>query len=143
MKAYTLKRRKDTKEYYLFEGDFANNTPNCSSNQLSICNKMNEIESDGNAFKIMHVDKYLKLADLFAVFVKVIYIQPINLIAMRKLFVIVLLAVFTISVNAQEKKSKTYNQHRSAKTGRYVTKSETKKSPSTTYTTKRKSSKSK
>lgn len=70
-------------------------------------------------------------------FEQVIYIQPINLIAMRKLFVIALLAVFTISVNAQEKKSKTYNQHRSAKTGRYVTKSETKKSPSTTYTTKR------
>ena len=62
---------------------------------------------------------------------------------MKKLFLIALLAVFTISVNAQEKKSKTYKQHRSAKTGRYVTKSETKKSPSTTYTTKRKSSKSK
>lgn len=56
---------------------------------------------------------------------------------------IALLIVFTISVNAQEKKSKTYEQHRSAKTGWYVTKSETKKSPSTTYTTKRKSSKSK
>lgn len=50
---------------------------------------------------------------------------------------IALLIVFTISVNAQEKKSKTYEQHRSAKTGRYVTKSDTKKSPSTTYTTKR------
>ena len=62
---------------------------------------------------------------------------------MKKLFVIVLLAVFTVSVNAQEKKSKTYEQHRSAKTGRYVTKSETKKSPSTTYTSKRNSSKSK
>ena len=50
---------------------------------------------------------------------------------MKKLFIIALLAVFTISVNAQEKKTKTYEQHRSAKTGRYVTKSETKKSPST------------
>ncbi len=70
-------------------------------------------------------------------FVQVIYIQPINLITMKKLFVIILLAVLTISVNAQEKKSKTYEQHRSAKTGRYVTKSDTKKSPSTTYTTKR------
>jgi Zn-dependent membrane protease YugP len=57
---------------------------------------------------------------------------------MKKLFVIVLLTVFAISLNAQEKKSKTYEQHRSSKTGRYVTKSETKKSPSTTYTTKRK-----
>ncbi len=72
------------------------------------------------------------------VFVQVIYIQPINLIKMKKPLIIALLVVFTISVNAQEKKSKTYEQHRSSKTGRYVTKSETKKSPSTTYTTKRK-----
>ena len=57
---------------------------------------------------------------------------------MKKVFIIALLAVITITVNAQEKKSKTYEQHRSAKTGRYVTKSETKKTPSTTYTTKRK-----
>lgn len=56
---------------------------------------------------------------------------------MKKLFIIKLLAVFTVSVNAQEKKTKTYEQHRSAKTGRYVTKSDTKKSPSTNYTTKR------
>ncbi len=57
---------------------------------------------------------------------------------MKKPLIIALLVVFTISVNAQEKKSKTYEQHRSSKTGRYVTKSETKKSTSTTYTTKRK-----
>lgn len=57
---------------------------------------------------------------------------------MKKPLIITLLVVFTILVNAQEKKSKTYEQHRSSKTGRYVTKSETKKSPSTTYTTKRK-----
>ena len=76
-------------------------------------------------------------------FVQVICIQLINIVTMEKLFIITLLAVFTVSVNAQEKKSKTYEQHRSAKTGRYVTKSETKKSPSTTYTTKRNSSKSK
>ncbi len=56
---------------------------------------------------------------------------------MKKPLMIALLIVFTISANAQEKKSKTYEQHRSAKTGRYVTKSDTKKSPSTTYTTKR------
>ncbi len=72
------------------------------------------------------------------VYVQVIYIQLINIITMKKLFIIALLAVITISVNAQEKKSKNYEQHRSAKTGRYVTKSETKKTPSTTYTTKRK-----
>lgn len=72
------------------------------------------------------------------VFVQVIYIQPINIEKMKKPLIITLLVVFTISVNAQEKKSKTYEQHRSSKTGRYVTKSETKKSPNTTYTTKRK-----
>lgn len=55
---------------------------------------------------------------------------------MKKPLIIAILVVFTISVNAQEKKSKTYEQHRSSKTGRYVTKSETKKSPSTTYITK-------
>ncbi len=71
------------------------------------------------------------------VFVQVIYIQPINLITMIKLFIIAVVALFTILVNAQEKKAKTYEQHRSSKTGKYVTKSETKKSPSTTYTTKR------
>ena len=59
---------------------------------------------------------------------------------MKKLFTLTLLFLFAISGNAQEKKSKskTYEQHRSAKTGRYVKKSETKKSPSTTYTIKRK-----
>lgn len=49
-------------------------------------------------------------------------IQPINLITMKKQFVIALLAVFTISVNAQEKKSKAYKQHRSTEASRYVTK---------------------
>jgi len=51
-----------------------------------------------------------------------------------------IITAFSYTLNAQEKKSKskTYEQHRSAETGRYVKKSETKKSPSTTYTTKRK-----
>lgn len=57
---------------------------------------------------------------------------------MKKLIALILITFLSLIVNAQEKKSKTYKQHRSAKTGRYVTKSETKKSPSTTYTTKRK-----
>lgn len=87
--------------------------------------------------KIKHANELQKLEDKFVVFAQVIYIQPINIIKMKKLFVIALTTLFTISVNAQEKKSKTYEQHKSAKTGRYVTKSETKKSPSTTYTTKR------
>ena len=57
---------------------------------------------------------------------------------MKKLIALILITFLSLTVNAQEKKSKTHEQHRSAKTGRYVTKSETKKSPSTTYTTKRK-----
>lgn len=60
MKSYTLKRRKDTEEYHLFEGVFANSSPNCSSNQLSICEKMNKIESDGNAFTCFNEDQARK-----------------------------------------------------------------------------------
>lgn len=59
---------------------------------------------------------------------------------MKKIIALTLLTLLSLKVNAQQKKSKTHEQHRSAKTGRYVTKSETKKSPSTTYTTKRKKS---
>ena len=49
MKAYTLKRRKDKEEYHLFEGDFTNNG-NCNSNKIFICKKMDNTESQGNAF---------------------------------------------------------------------------------------------
>lgn len=50
MKAYTLKKRKDTEEYHLFEGDFKI-SPNCNSNQTSICKKMDKTESENvNAF---------------------------------------------------------------------------------------------
>jgi hypothetical protein len=59
---------------------------------------------------------------------------------MKKIIAFTLIVLISLTGMAQEKKSssKTTEQHRSAKTGRYVTKSETKKSPSTTYTTKRK-----
>jgi type IV secretory pathway protease TraF len=56
---------------------------------------------------------------------------------MYKIITIIAIALLTTTVNAQEKKSKTYNQSRSAKTGRYVTGKEAKSNPSTTYTTKR------
>lgn len=59
---------------------------------------------------------------------------------MKKLIALTIITFISLTVNAQGKKSKNHEQHRSAKTGRYVTKSETKKSPSTTYTTKRKKS---
>lgn len=49
MKAYILKRKKDTEEYHLFEGDFTNNG-NCNSNKFSICKKMDNSESQGNVF---------------------------------------------------------------------------------------------
>ena len=48
MKAYTLKKKKDTKEYHLFEGDF---TPDgCNSPSLSICEKMKKSDSEKNVF---------------------------------------------------------------------------------------------
>jgi hypothetical protein len=48
MKAYTLKEKKDTNEYHLFEGDF---TPDgCTSSNLSICEKMKKSESEKNIF---------------------------------------------------------------------------------------------
>jgi hypothetical protein len=57
---------------------------------------------------------------------------------MNKIITTIAIALLTTAVNAQEKKSKTYNQSRSAKTGRYVTGKEAKTNPSTTYTAKRK-----
>lgn len=57
---------------------------------------------------------------------------------MNKIITIIAISLLSITVNAQEKKSKTYNQSRSAETGRYVTNKEAKAKPSTTYTTKRK-----
>jgi hypothetical protein len=55
---------------------------------------------------------------------------------MNKIITIIAITLLSVTVMAQEK-SKTYNQSRSAKTGRYVTNKETKSKPSTTYTTKR------
>jgi hypothetical protein len=49
MKAYTLKKRKDTEEYHLFEGDFSQEP--CTSQKESICKKMDKTESENvNAF---------------------------------------------------------------------------------------------
>ena len=61
---------------------------------------------------------------------------------MKKILSLTAALVLSISLNAQEKKSKTYKQHRSAETGKYVTKKEAKEKPSTTYSTNRKRSKS-
>jgi hypothetical protein len=59
MKAYTLKKRKDTEEYHLFEGDFS--LEPCTSNKLSICKKMDKSESDNvNAFTCFTDDQARK-----------------------------------------------------------------------------------
>lgn len=58
MKAYTLKKRKDTEEYHLFEGDFS--LEPCTSNKLSICKKMDKSESQGNAFTCFNEEQARK-----------------------------------------------------------------------------------
>ena len=50
MKAYTLKKRRDTEEYHLFEGNFTIH-PFCTTKQLSICKKMNKTKSERDIFK--------------------------------------------------------------------------------------------
>ena len=51
MKAYTLKRRKDTEEYHLFEGDFAIIVQIVALISCLFVKKMNKTESENvNAF---------------------------------------------------------------------------------------------
>jgi hypothetical protein len=57
---------------------------------------------------------------------------------MKKILFLAIAMACSLTLQAQEKKSKTYKQHRSAETGRYITKKEAKEKPSTTYSTKRK-----
>lgn len=58
MKAYTLKRKKNTEEYHLFEGDFSQEP--CTSQNLSICKKMYKSESQGNAFTCFNEEQARK-----------------------------------------------------------------------------------
>ena len=60
---------------------------------------------------------------------------------MKKILFLAIAMACSLTLQAQEKKSKTYKQHRSAESGRYVTKKEAKEKPSTTYITNRKRSK--
>lgn len=57
---------------------------------------------------------------------------------MRKIFTISVILLMSMNVLAQEKKTKTYQQSRSAETGRYVSNKEAKSNPKTTYTVNRK-----
>lgn len=57
---------------------------------------------------------------------------------MKKILFFTVALVFSLTLNAQEKKSKTYKQHKSAETGKYVTKKEAKEKPNTTYSVTRK-----
>jgi len=52
MKAYTLKKKKDTGELHLFEGEKLDAT-RCSSNDISICGKMKKPESIENVFQCL------------------------------------------------------------------------------------------
>lgn len=51
MKAYTLKKKNDTEEYHLFEGDLLG-PKKCNTNlvKTSICKMMDIDENDGNIF---------------------------------------------------------------------------------------------
>lgn len=57
---------------------------------------------------------------------------------MKTQFTFLLIVITTMSLSAQERKTKTYQQSRSAETGRYVSKKEAQSSPKTTYTINRK-----
>lgn len=52
MKAYTLKKKKNTEEYHLFEGDFSQKP--CTSENESICKKMEKSDSSGNEFQCLN-----------------------------------------------------------------------------------------
>jgi len=49
MKAYTLKKKVDTDELHLFEGDMTEES--CTSGVKSVCEKMASSESSGNEFQ--------------------------------------------------------------------------------------------
>jgi hypothetical protein len=58
MDAYTLKKKKITGEYHLFEGRMTEE--GCTSKQLSICGKMDKSDSTGNYFACEEEDSARK-----------------------------------------------------------------------------------
>lgn len=58
MIAYTLKKKKVTGEYHLFEGRMTEE--GCTSKQLSLCGKMDKSDSTGNIFSCEEEDSARK-----------------------------------------------------------------------------------
>ena len=48
--AFTLKKKKNTKELHLFIGKMTSDNAGCTSVLLSICQKMDRAESESNIF---------------------------------------------------------------------------------------------
>lgn len=58
MDAYTLKKKKGTGEYHLFDGRMT--AEGCTSKQMSICGKMDKSDSAGNTFSCEEEDTVRK-----------------------------------------------------------------------------------
>jgi hypothetical protein len=58
MIAYTLKKKKGSQEYHLFEGRMT--AEGCTSKELSICGKMVKSDSSGNEFSCEEEDSARK-----------------------------------------------------------------------------------
>ena len=58
MIAYTLKRKKGSEEYHLFEGKMT--AEGCTSKQVSVCGKMDKADSAGNEFSCEEEDSARK-----------------------------------------------------------------------------------
>jgi len=58
MIAYTLKKKKGTEEYHLFDGRMT--AEGCTSKQISVCGKMDKEESSGNEFSCEEEDSARK-----------------------------------------------------------------------------------
>jgi len=54
-KVYTLKKKPDSEEYHLFEGEMTS-LNQCSVNNLSICEKMKRMENIDNRFACQNED---------------------------------------------------------------------------------------
>lgn len=54
MSVYTFKRRRDTNEIHIFEGEYADNGVNCTVPRLSICRGMNQ--TDGESLRTYTIE---------------------------------------------------------------------------------------